>query len=223
LKEDNPMLGHRGIRLGMTYPEIYEMQARAISEAKTAVEGKGIKVRAEIMLPLTSVANELARLRELIKRILPDSPVGTMIETPRAAVTAGEIGRYSDFFSFGTNDLTQMTFGMSRDDAEGKFLVKYVEEKILPNNPFEVIDVQGVGRLMKMAAEDGRAQNPNLEIGVCGETGGDPESIDFFVNGVGVNYTSCSPYRVPIARLASAQAAIRGSAMFSKKKYASTL
>ncbi|MDA4131236.1 MAG: pyruvate, phosphate dikinase [Thaumarchaeota archaeon] len=223
LKEDNPMLGHRGIRLGMTYPEIYEMQARAISEAKIAVEGKGIKVRAEIMLPLTSVANELVRLRELIKRILPDSPVGTMIETPRAAVTAGEIGRYSDFFSFGTNDLTQMTFGMSRDDAEGKFLVKYVEEKILPNNPFEVIDEQGVGRLMKMAAEDGRAQNPHLEIGVCGETGGDPESIDFFVNGVGVNYTSCSPYRVPIARLASAQAAIRGSKKHSTKKYASSV
>ena len=223
LKEDNPMLGHRGIRLGMTYPEIYEMQASAISEAKKAVEAKGIKVRAEIMLPLTSEANELLRLRELIKAILPDSPVGTMIETPRAAVTAGEIGRYSDFFSFGTNDLTQMTFGMSRDDAEGKFLVKYVEEKILPNNPFEVIDERGVGRLMQIAVEDGRAQNPQLEIGVCGEPGGDPESIEFFVNKVGVNYTSCSPYRVPIARLASAQAAIRGGEKLSKKKYGSTL
>jgi len=216
------MLGHRGIRLGMTYPEIYEMQARAISEAKTAVEGRGVKVRAEIMLPLTSEANELIRLRELIKSILPDSPVGTMIETPRAAVTAGDIAKYSDFFSFGTNDLTQMTFGMSRDDAEGKFLVKYVEEKILPNNPFEVIDERGVGRLMQMAVEDGRAQKPQLEIGVCGETGGDPESIEFFVNKVGVNYTSCSPYRVPIARLASAQAAIRGE-NHSKKKYGSTL
>jgi pyruvate, orthophosphate dikinase len=209
LKEDNPMLGHRGIRLGMTYPEIYEMQAQAIAEAKISVEAKGIKVRAEIMLPLTSEAKELSRLRELIKKILPDSPVGTMIETPRAAVTAGEIAKFADFFSFGTNDLTQMTFGMSRDDAEGKFLVKYVEEKILPYNPFEVVDKKGVGRLMKIATEDGRLQNPKLEIGVCGETGGDPESIEFFVNEVGVNYTSCSPYRVPIARLASAQAAIK--------------
>jgi len=224
LKEDNPMLGHRGIRLGMTYPEIYEMQAQAIAEAKIAVEAKGINVRAEIMLPLTSEANELVRLRELIKRILPDSPVGTMIETPRAAVTAGDIAKYSDFFSFGTNDLTQMTFGMSRDDAEGKFLVKYVEEKILPNNPFEVVDKKGVGRLMKIATEDGRLQNPNLEVGVCGETGGDPESIEFFINEVGVNYTSCSPYRVPIARLASAQAVIkRKSVDAEKKKYSSTL
>ena len=224
LKEDNPMLGHRGIRLGMTYPEIYEMQANAIAEAKRRVEAKGINVRAEIMLPLTSEANELARLRELIKKILPDSPVGTMVETPRAAVTAGDIAKYSDFFSFGTNDLTQMTFGMSRDDAEGKFLVKYVEEKVLPNNPFEVVDKKGVGRLMKIATEDGRLQNPKLEVGVCGETGGDPESIEFFVNEVGVNYTSCSPYRVPIARLASAQAAIkRKSVELSKKKYASTL
>jgi pyruvate,orthophosphate dikinase len=165
----------------------------------------------------------LIRLRELIKKILPDSPVGTMIETPRAAVTAGDIAKYSDFFSFGTNDLTQMTFGMSRDDAEGKFLVKYVEEKILPNNPFEVIDERGVGRLMQIAVEDGRAQKPQLEIGVCGETGGDPESIEFFVNKVGVNYTSCSPYRVPIARLASAQAAIRGGENHSTKKYGSTL
>lgn len=220
LKEDNPMLGHRGIRLGMTYPEIYEMQAQAIAEAKVAVEGKGVEVRAEIMLPLTSEAKELLRLRELIKRILPDSPVGTMIETPRAAVTAGEIAKYADFFSFGTNDLTQMTFGMSRDDAEGKFLVKYVEERILPNNPFEVVDKKGVGRLMKLATEDGRLQNPKLEVGVCGETGGDPESIEFFINEVGVSYTSCSPYRVPIARLASAQAAIkRKLADTDKRKY----
>jgi pyruvate, orthophosphate dikinase len=224
LKEDNPMLGHRGIRLGMTYPEIYEMQSRAIAEAKSIVESRGINVRAEIMLPLTSEANELARLRELVKSILPDSPVGTMLETPRAAVTAGDIAKYSDFFSFGTNDLTQMTFGMSRDDAEGKFLVRYVEEKVLPNNPFEVIDKKGVGRLMKIAVEDGRAQNPKLEIGVCGETGGDPESIDFFVNEVGVNYTSCSPFRVPIARLASAQAAIKKkSTDRAKKTYSSTL
>lgn len=219
LKEDNPMLGHRGIRLGMTYPEIYEMQSQAIAEAKIAVEAKGIPVRAEIMLPLTSEAKELSRLRDLIKRILPDSLVGTMVETPRAAVTAGEIAKYADFFSFGTNDLTQMTFGMSRDDAEGKFLVKYVEEKVLPHNPFEVIDKEGVGRLMKIATEDGRLQNPKLEVGVCGETGGDPESIEFFINEVGVNYTSCSPYRVPIARLASAQAAIKRVDGEKAKKY----
>ncbi|MGI0091233.1 MAG: pyruvate, phosphate dikinase [Nitrososphaerales archaeon] len=224
LKEDNPMLGHRGIRLGMTYPEIYEMQSRAVAEAKSAVEAKGVSVRAEIMLPLTSEANELIRLRELIKGILPDSPVGTMIETPRAALTAGDIAKYSDFFSFGTNDLTQMTFAMSRDDAEGKFVVKYVEEKVLPNNPFEVVDKKGVGRLMTITSEEGRRENPKLEIGVCGETGGDPESIEFFVNEVGVNYTSCSPYRVPIARLASAQAAIKkGSQDHAKKKYAATL
>ncbi|MHB8566863.1 MAG: putative PEP-binding protein, partial [Nitrososphaerales archaeon] len=224
LKEDNPMLGHRGIRLGVTFPEIYEMQSQAISEAKTEVESKGIPVKAEIMLPLTSEANELQRLRALIKQILPHSPIGTMIETPRAALTAGDIAKASDFFSFGTNDLTQMTFGMSRDDAEGKFLVKYVEEKLLPNNPFEVIDKPGVGRLMKLAVEDGRETNPKLEIGVCGETGGDPESIEFFVNELGVTYTSCSPYRVPIARLASAQAAIRKkSAGAQKKSYAATL
>lgn len=219
LKEDNPMLGHRGIRLGMTYPEIYEMQSMAIGEAKRMVEAKGMKVRAEIMLPLTSEANELARLRGLIKKILPDSPIGTMIETPRATVTAGDIAQYSDFFSFGTNDLTQMSFGMSRDDAEGKFLVKYVEEKVLPHNPFEVIDKVGVGRLMKIATEDGRKVNPKLEIGVCGETGGDPESIEFFVNEVGVNYTSCSPYRVPIARLASAQAAIKKKTVQKMPQY----
>ena len=224
LKEDNPMLGHRGIRLGMTYPEIYEMQSSAIAEAKRVVESEGTRVRAEIMLPLTSEANELSRLRVLVKSILPDSPVGTMLETPRAAITAGEIAKYADFFSFGTNDLTQMTFGMSRDDAEGKFLVRYVEEKVLPNNPFEVIDMPGVGRLMKIASEEGRRENPKLEIGICGETGGDPESIEFFVNEVGVNYTSCSPYRVPIARLASAQAAIRRkSSERAKKTYATTL
>ena len=226
LKEDNPMLGHRGIRLGVTFPEIYEMQSKAIGEAKSDVESQGIPVKAEIMLPLTSEANELKRLRTLVKSILPNSPVGTMIETPRATVTAGEIAEASDFFSFGTNDLTQMTFGMSRDDAEGKFLVRYVEEKILPNNPFEVIDKPGVGRLMKIAVEDGKKTNPKLEIGVCGETGGDPESIEFFVNEVGVTYTSCSPYRVPIARLASAQSAIRkktAGSQAQKKSYAATL
>ena len=171
------------------------------------------------MLPLTSEANELARLRGLIKKILPDSPVGTMVETPRATVTAGYFAQYSDFFSFVTNDLTQMSFGKSRDDAEGKFLVKYVEEIVLPHNPFEVIDKEGVGPLMKIATEDGRKVNPKLEIGVCGETGGDPESIEFFVNEVGVIYTSCSPYRVPIARLASAQAAIKKKTVQKMPQY----
>jgi pyruvate,orthophosphate dikinase len=226
LKEDNPMLGHRGVRLGVTYPEIYEMQCRAIAEAKTRVESEGgTQVKAEIMIPLTSTANELARLREVIKRILPDCPVGTMVETPRAALTAGEIAKCADFFSFGTNDLTQMTFGVSRDDAEGKFLIKYVEEKVLPSNPFETIDKEGVGRLMKMATEEGRRIKPHLEVGVCGEAGGDPESIEFFVNEVGVDYTSCSPFRVPIARLASAQAILKRDASKSgkKKEYASTL
>jgi pyruvate,orthophosphate dikinase len=226
LKEDNPMLGHRGVRLGVTYPEIYEMQCRAIAEAKTRVESEGgTQVKAEIMIPLTSTANELARLREVIKRILPDCPVGPMVETPRAALTAGEIAKCADFFSFGTNDLTQMTFGVSRDDAEGKFLIKYVEEKVLPSNPFETIDKEGVGRLMKMATEEGRRIKPHLEVGVCGEAGGDPESIEFFVNEVGVDYTSCSPFRVPIARLASAQAILKRDASKSgkKKEYASTL
>ena len=221
LKEENPMLGHRGVRLGVTYPEIYEMQSRAIAEAKSKVESQGIKVRAEIMLPLVVIEGEMARLREVIKRILPDSPIGTMIETPRAALTAGEIANSADFFSFGTNDLTQMTFGVSRDDAEGKFLIKYVDEKLLPYNPFETIDREGVGRLMKIAIEEGRKVNPDLEIGVCGETGGDPESIEFFINEVGVNYTSCSPFRVPIARLAAAQTAIKRKN--SKAGYSSTV
>ncbi len=142
-----------------------------------------------------------------------------MIETPRAALTAAEIARSADFFSFGTNDLTQMTFGVSRDDAEGKFLVRYVEEKVLPYNPFETIDKEGVGRLMKIAVEEGRDTNARLEIGICGEVGGDPESIEFFVNQVGLNYVSCSPFRVPIARLASAHAALKGKSSSKDKTY----
>ncbi|MHB1909574.1 MAG: pyruvate, phosphate dikinase [Nitrososphaerales archaeon] len=211
LKEDNPMLGHRGVRLAMTWPEIYEMQSHAINDAKKKAEAEGITVKAEIMLPLTVHQNEMSRLRSLIEKILPDSPIGTMVETPRAALTAGEIAEFADFFSFGTNDLTQMTFGVSRDDAEGKFLIRYVEEKVLPYNPFETIDKEGVGRLMKMAVDEARKVKPTLEVGICGEAGGDPESIDFFVNVVGVNYTSCSPFRVPVARLASAQAALKKS------------
>ncbi len=223
LKEDNPMLGHRGSRLGMTWPEIYEMQTQAIWNAKIRAEAEAVKVRAEIMLPLIVHVNEMSRLRAIIEKIAPNVPIGTMIETPRAALTAGEIAGSADFFSFGTNDLTQMTFGVSRDDAEGKFLVKYVEDKVLPYNPFETIDKEGVGRLMKLAVEEGRKANPRLEIGICGEAGGDPESIEFFVNEVGVNYTSCSPFRVPIARLASAHAALKGRSASKDKTYHSTL
>jgi pyruvate, orthophosphate dikinase len=217
LKEDNPMLGHRGVRLAVTWPEIYEMQSRAIAEAKRKAESEGVVVKEEIMLPLTVHRNEMARLRALIEKILPNSPIGTMVETPRAALTAGEIAECADFFSFGTNDLTQMTFGVSRDDAEGKFLIKYVDEKVLPANPFETIDKEGVGRLMKIAVDEGRKTNPRLEVGICGEAGGDPESIEFFVNEVGVDYTSCSPFRVPIARLASAHAALNNRS--STKSY----
>lgn len=223
LKEDNPMLGHRGVRLGVTWPEIYEMQSRAIADAKSKAESEGVVVKEEIMLPLTVHRNEMALLRSLIEKILPTSPIGTMVETPRAALTAGEIAECADFFSFGTNDLTQMTFGVSRDDAEGKFLIKYVDEKVLPANPFETIDKEGVGRLMKMAVDEGRKTNPKLEIGVCGEAGGDPESIEFFVNEVGVDYTSCSPFRVPIARLASAHAALKKKQLLTKEKSYTTL
>lgn len=220
LKEDNPMLGHRGVRLGMTWPEIYEMQSQAISNARDLAQAQGEKVRAEIMLPLTVHLNEMSRMRSMIEKLAPGIPIGTMIETPRAALTAGEIAKSADFFSFGTNDLTQMTFGVSRDDAEGKFLVRYVEEKVLPYNPFETIDREGVGRLMKMAVKEGRETNPDLEIGICGEVGGDPDSISFFVNEVGLNYVSCSPFRVPIARLASAHATLKRS---KDKTYHSTL
>jgi pyruvate,orthophosphate dikinase len=223
LREDNPMLGHRGSRLAITWPEIYEMQSRAIADAKSKAESEGTKVKEEIMLPLTVHKNEMSRLRALIEKILPNSPIGTMVETPRAALTAGEIAEYADFFSFGTNDLTQMTFGVSRDDAEGKFLIKYVDEKVLPVNPFETVDREGVGRLMKIAVEEGRKTNPSLEVGICGEHGGDPESIEFFVNEVGVNYTSCSPFRVPVARLASAHAALKRNSESKGKKYSSTL
>jgi pyruvate,orthophosphate dikinase len=224
LKEDNPMLGHRGSRLAITWPEIYEMQCQAIALAKSKAEKEGTKVKEEIMLPLTVHRNEMSRLRTLIEKILPTSPIGTMVETPRAALTAGQIAEFADFFSFGTNDLTQMTFGVSRDDAEGKFLIKYVDEKVLPVNPFETVDKDGVGRLMKIAVEEGRKKNPQLEVGICGEHGGDPESIEFFVNELGVNYTSCSPFRVPVARLASAHAALRRKKSESKDSlYSATL
>ena len=216
LHEFNPMLGHRGCRLGITFPEVYEIQVRAIIEAACAVQRDGVDVKPEIMIPLVGLKTELARMRELVvreadavlaaKRAKVDYIVGTMIEVPRACLVAGEIAQVSDFFSFGTNDLTQMTFGFSRDDAV-KFLVSYVEEGILPRDPFETIDVDGVGRLVRLAVEEGRRAKPDLKIGVCGEHGGDPASVHF-MHEVGLDYVSCSPYRVPVARLAAAQAAL---------------
>lgn len=218
LAEANPMLGFRGCRLGVLYPEIYEMQVRAIFEAAVQLAREGVEVRPEIMLPLIGHVNELRKLRELVDRTaqavfaaagveVPYS-VGTMIEVPRAALTADEIAQEAAFFSFGTNDLTQTTFGFSRDDAEGKFLAQYVQQKILPENPFVSIDQAGVGKLVEMAVRLGRSVRPDLKLGICGEHGGDPQSIDFF-HRVGLDYVSCSPFRVPVARLAAAQAAVR--------------
>jgi pyruvate,orthophosphate dikinase len=213
LRETNPMLGMRGCRLGLVYPEIYEMQVRAIARAARAV-GAGAVV--EIMHPLVGFAEELRRLRELTERVwaeeAPDVPraIGTMIELPRACVRADEIGGEADFFSFGTNDLTQTTLGLSRDDAEGKFLTRYLTDGVLERNPFEVLDQEGVGDLMRVAVERGRSIKPQLKIGICGEHGGEPRSVAF-CHGLGLDYVSCSPYRVPLARLAAAQAALSES------------
>jgi pyruvate,orthophosphate dikinase len=218
LVEHNPMIGHRGCRLAVTYPEIYEMQTKAILRAAIELEREG-KERAgvKIMIPLVALAGEFRFLREVVDRAAEglfrelgarvEYRVGTMIETPRAALTASEIAQYSDFFSFGTNDLTQTTFGFSRDDVEAKFIPKYVEMGIVPQSPFDSVDTAGVGRLIRMAVEDGRRARPGLEIGICGEHGGDPKSIAFF-NEVGLDYVSCSAYRVPVARLAAAQATV---------------
>ena len=215
LHEQNPMLGLRGCRLGLLFPEIIEMQTQAIIEAATQLKKEGVDVRPEIMVPLVGVVEELRRTREVIDRVarqvIKDSgvrlayKVGTMIEIPRAALTAAEIATEAEFFSFGTNDLTQTTFGYSRDDAEGKFLQRYVEDKILPANPFETLDRLGVGRLMNIAVIEGRAARPSLKVGICGEHGGDPASIAICET-LGLDYVSCSPYRVPVARLAAAQA-----------------
>jgi pyruvate,orthophosphate dikinase len=218
LQEMNPMLGLRGCRLGLLYPEIYEMQIKAIIEASVELKKKGIDVKPEIMIPLVSHINELKpiydKAREIAKKIISDEnieleyKVGTMIELPRAALTADEIAEYAEFFSFGTNDLTQTTFGISRDDAEGKFLLKYVDEGILKENPFEVLDTKGVGKLVQTGVELGRKTNPKLEIGICGEHGGEPKSVEF-CHRTGLNYVSCSPFRVPIARLAAAHAVLK--------------
>lgn len=218
MKEANPMLGLRGVRLSIILPGLVIMQTRAILQAAAKLIKAGKQVYPEIMIPLVSTVNELrvvqGQLESEAKKIVEEQGVeipytfGTMIEIPRAALTAGDIANYAQFFSFGTNDLTQTTFGYSRDDAEGKFLQRYVEQKILPRNPFETLDTIGVGRLMKIAVEEGRATRDGLKCGICGEHGGDPESIDYCQE-VGLDYVSCSPFRVPIARLAAAQAAIK--------------
>ncbi len=217
LSEFNPMLGHRGCRLAITFPEIYEMQARAIFQAVAQLVKEGIQVQPEVMIPLVIHQEELKRLRELVianaeqvkaeQQVDFDFTVGTMIEMPRACITADEIAVSADFFSFGTNDLTQTTLGFSRDDAEGKFLHHYIEQKILKHNPFAVLDQAGVGKLMKLGIELARQIKPDLKMGICGEHGGEPASIDF-CHRIGLNYVSCSPFRVPIARLAAAQAAV---------------
>ena len=216
LHEMNPMLGHRGCRLGITYPEIYDMQVRAIMEAACAVAAAGAGVLPEIMIPLVGTIEELSRLRARAEQVAADVlaaaavkveyQIGTMIEIPRAAVTAARVAEAADFFSFGTNDLTQLTFGYSRDDA-GVFLPEYVEQGILEHDPFQVLDRDGVGEVVEMGVRRGRATKPDLKMGICGEHGGDPSSIEFCYR-VGMNYVSCSPYRVPIARLAAAQAVL---------------
>jgi len=218
MHESNPMMGLRGVRLSIYMPEIVEMQVRAIFEAAANKTLEGITVKPEVMIPLTGTVNELNWIQPRLERIAKqvnaeknasfDYKFGTMIEIPRACVTASEIAEVAEFFSFGTNDLTQMTFGYSRDDAERNFLIQYVEEGILPENPFQTLDQDGVGRLMALSVNDGRAARPDLEVGICGEHGGDPASIEF-CHLIGNNYVSCSPFRVPIARLAAGQAAIK--------------
>jgi pyruvate,orthophosphate dikinase len=216
LHESNPMLGHRGCRLGITYPEIYETQVRAIMEAACIVQREDVEVMPEIMVPLVGIRGELAYLREIIVRVADgvleeqrvrlNYLVGTMIEVPRAAIAAHRIAEYSDFFSFGTNDLTQLTFGFSRDDAQ-KFIEKYIELGVMARDPFDTLDDQGVAELVRIASERGRATRPKIKLGICGEHGGDPESVRI-CHGIGLDYVSCSPFRVPIARLAAAQAAL---------------
>ncbi len=218
LAEFNPMLGLRGIRLGIMMPDVTLMQVNAIISAACDAAKDGYEAHPEIMIPLTAHVNELKLLQTILeeeaqkvmaaKGVEVSYKFGTMIEIPRAAITAREIAGLAQFFSFGTNDLTQMTYGISRDDAERHFLLQYVEKGILPKNPFQTIDRDGVGVLMKMAVKDGRAARPDLEVGICGEHGGDPDSIDF-CHLIGLNYVSCSPFRVPVARLAAAHAALR--------------
>jgi pyruvate,orthophosphate dikinase len=217
LHEFNPMLGHRGCRLGVTFPEIYAMQARAIMEAACELKKKKIKVIPEIMIPLVSTVKELEAMKAVVIDTVKDVQkktkvkvaytVGTMIELPRACVTSDEIAEVADFYSFGTNDLTQTVFGLSRDDA-GRFLPYYVEEGILTDDPFVSVDQTGVGAFMKIAVEKGRKVKKNIKLGICGEHGGEPKSVEFCHN-IGLDYVSCSPFRVPIARFAAAQAQLR--------------
>lgn len=226
LDEMNPMLGHRGCRLGMVHPEIYEMQAKAIFYAVANLEEKGLTVKPEIMIPLVGHVTELKEMRQLVINAALkvkeetgkdfDYLIGTMIEIPRAALTADQIAKEADFFSFGTNDLTQTTFGYSRDDAEGKFLQTYIENKVLAENPFAVLDQEGVGKLVEMGVSLGRSTKPELKTGICGEHGGEKSSIEFCYK-TGLDYVSCSPYRVPLARLAAAQATIRNAKPEVKK------
>ncbi|HEY0793339.1 MAG TPA: putative PEP-binding protein, partial [Chthoniobacterales bacterium] len=216
LHEFNPMLGHRGCRLGIVYPEVTEMQARAIFEAAADVQKKGTKVKVEVMIPLVGFPKELRLQIDLVHRVAAEVGksrkckfsylVGTMIEIPRAALVADAIAQDAEFFSFGTNDLTQTALGMSRDDS-GSFLPHYQELDIVKNNPFATIDQAGVGRLMEIACEKARQTRPEIKLGICGEHGGDPESVKF-CHRLGLDYVSCSPFRVPIARLAAAQAAL---------------
>jgi pyruvate,orthophosphate dikinase len=216
-REANPMLGHRGVRLGITVPELTEMQARAIFEAAVNVAIEGVDVKPEIMIPLVSVVQELQDQEKIVRRVARkvfdekgrevEYLLGTMIELPRATLSADEIAEVAEFFSFGTNDLTQTTFGLSRDDA-GSFLPAYIEKGILTDDPFQVLDRKGVGRLVALATKAGRETKPDLKVGVCGEHGGEPSSVEFF-HVAGLDYVSCSPYRVPIARMAAARAALQ--------------
>ena len=212
LTESNPMLGHRGCRLAITFPEIYEIQAQAIGEAAKLVAGEGVTVHIEIMIPLVMMAEELRRLRVLVSAAFDQASggmphtVGTMIELPRACVVADRIAEHADFFSFGTNDLTQTTFGLSRDDA-GRFLPAYVELGVLQVDPFVALDQDGVGALIELGVRGGRSTKPGLQVGICGEHGGEPSSVEF-CHRAGFDYVSCSPFRVPIARVAAARAAL---------------
>jgi pyruvate,orthophosphate dikinase len=217
LQEANPMLGHRGCRLGITFPEIYEMQVRAIMEAACAVTREGVKVEPEIMIPLTGTVGEMKLTYEMTRSVadtvMADAGgavkylIGTMIEVPRAALVADRIAEDAEFFSFGTNDLTQMTFGYSRDDI-GKFLPFYIDRGLLPSDPFSVLDQEGVGELIRIGIERGRKTRPGLKVGICGEHGGEASSVEF-CHRVGMTYVSCSPFMIPVARLAAAQARIK--------------
>jgi pyruvate,orthophosphate dikinase len=219
LMEVNPMIGHRGIRLGITHPEIYEMQMRAVLEAGAHLMKANVPFQVEVMLPNLTDVNELIWMRTnvidpLVKKVAEETgctvpfKYGTMVECVRAALTAGKVAEVAEFFSFGTNDLTQGTFSYSREDAEQKFIPAYVEKKILPANPFEILDRPGVGRVMDIAVQEGRKTRPNLKVGICGEHGGEPSSIEW-CHMIGLTYVSCSAFRVPIARLAAAHAAIK--------------